>query len=279
MLDFDDRTINIIGLVIGVIPYLVSLVFLIRRSVSKRSIRRFWRGFLGKPIDIVFTEFPAPQGQEIASEIARYAGGGWLITRGMGIAVSRLLDFCQKQISNQSVKIMGHRKAEITANHVVVIGSPPANYIAEKYFTDLAAAYHINWEVQWNDAEDRMELRASTNETAAPLTLFANLGSSTGHDYTLVIKASYGQKNVRSVLLIIGCSMYGSQEGVSAVISPSILQDVARRSGNAENVLFVVKTNIFNDYASGTELYLQDARCIQRLQRRALPLEAVATGK
>lgn len=52
-----------------------------------------------------------------------------------------------------------------------------------------------------------------------------------------------------------------------------------RRSGNAENVLFVVKTNIFNDHASGTELYLQDARCIQRLQRRALPLEAVATGK
>lgn len=278
MPELDDRVINIIGLILGVIPYLVSLVFVIRRSVSKRPIRQFWRHFLGKRIDIVFTEFPAPQGQEIASEIARYAGGGWLITRGMGIAVSRLLDFCQKEITSQGVKIMGHRKAEITANHVVVVGSPPANYIAEKYFNDLAAAYHINWHVQWNDAEDRMELR-SNDDTGAPLALFADLDSHTGHDFTLVIKAAYGQKNDRSVLLIIGCSMYGSQEGVSAVINPVILQDVARRTGNANNVLFVVKTNIFNDHPSGTELYLGDVRCIQMLERRAEPLVVAQTGK
>lgn len=277
MPEIDDRAINITGLILGVIPYLVSLVFLIRRVVSKRPIRQFWRNFLGKPIDIVFTEFPAPQGQEIASEIARYAGGGWLITRGMGIAVSRLLDFCQKQITNQGVKIMGHRKAEISANHVVVVGSPPANYIAEKYFNDLVAAYHIDWHVQWNDAEDRMELRS--NDAGAPLALFANLDSNTGHDYTLVIKAAYGQKHDRAVLLIIGCSMYGSQEGVGAVINPAILQDVARRTGNAENVLFVVKTNIFNDHPSGTELFLGDARCIQPLERRAAPPAVAQVGK
>lgn len=278
MPELDDRSINIIGLILGIIPYLVSLVFLIRRNISKRPLRRFWRDFLGNPIDIVFTEFPAPQGQEIASEIARFAGGGWLITRGMGIAVSRLLDFCQKQISNQGVKIMGHRKAEITAKHVVVIGSPPANYIAEKYYNDLASSYHLNWQVQWNDAKDRMELR-TIGDAAVPLTLFANLDRNTGHDYALVIKASYGQKHDRSVLLIIGCSMYGSQEGVSAVINSGILQEVARRTKNAENLLFVVKTNIFNDYASGTELYLEDARCIQPLQRRTEPLAVPQTGK
>src|SRR5215216_4796578 len=71
----------------------------LHRRWKTRRLRTFWQPFMGRHLTVVVTEYPADRDDPSRiARIARVAGGGWLISKGMALALAEIRDFANRHL-------------------------------------------------------------------------------------------------------------------------------------------------------------------------------------
>lgn len=239
-----------------IVALATALILLVPRKLfdrlRRRSIRKFWSSYIGKPVNIVITEYNLPDNNSLPANIARSAGlGTLLITRCMGSAMTHMMNFCSRYISKpEDVKVTGGNEGLVEDN-LIILGTPLANRVSEAIFTDIANHFDVPWNFRWNSNTRKIEIYNSNISCS----LSANLNADTcGDDYTLIIKAPCDRNCKKWAVIIGACLMFGTEEGAKAITNPKILDEVCKKTKGAEGVAFIIKTRIINGRSRGSEL-------------------------
>lgn len=234
-------------------------------AIRNRSIRTFWRPFVGKPMSIVVTEYRLQGGDEL-SRIAQVAGTGRLISKGMALALAHILEFCSTRVtSRENIDICGGSSSSETKDNVVVCGGPASNPHAQSLYDRLAELYELPFEFAYADPT-RMSI--SCAESGRVFTPSVREGF--GHDYGVVIRAPYQQNPVKHAVLVSGCFMWGTSAAAKAITDPSILNHVYRESDRSQAMAFLIKTRVVNGVAGGPELEIEnESLCFALKPKRA----------
>jgi hypothetical protein len=254
---------TLLGVVLTILAYLFRKFY---EHFKTRNVRRFWQPFIGNSLTIVFTEY-SPKGNSRFAKLAKVMGNRWLISRGMAFSLSQILDFCgQNIIKRKDIIVLGDKSGSQTTDNIIILGSPATNVFAESIFNHLSEMYEMPFTFVWDKESITKELVVDSENNEKLIPEYSN---GLGHDFGLVIKATYQAIPVKSVLLMAGCHMWGTQASVSAVTDIKILNEVARYTNGASNIAFVVKTRILNNNPAGPELDISNRRYIQILKSRS----------
>ena len=226
-----------------------------------RNVRQFWKSFATQKLTIIVTEYPIT-GSDRLSKIAKVAGAGWLISKGMALSLAHLLDFCEGKVTKRKdITICGDRTGKLETSNMIVLGSPANNLYAKSMFDKLSKMYDIPYQIMWQDNGTSIEVLTVQGDKFSP-----DIENGFGHDYALVIKGQYQTVPPKSLIMISGCYMWGTKAGAEAVTDPEILNEVARETSGAENVAFIVKTRVINDSPIGPEIDIDNRQFIQVLK-------------
>lgn len=226
-----------------------------------RNVRHFWKPFSAQKLTIIITEYPIT-GADRLSRIAKVAGTGWLISKGMALSLAHLLDFCEGNVTKRKeITICGDRTGKLETSNTIILGSPANNLYSKSMFEKLSKMYDIPYQIVWQENGTSIEVRTVAGDKFSP-----ELQSGFGNDYALVIKAQYQTVPPKSLIMISGCYMWGTMAGAEAVTDPEILNEVTRESNHAENVAFIVKTRIVNDSPIGPEIDIDNRQFIRALK-------------
>ena len=100
-------------------------------QLKKMRLRGFWGGYMGKPVNIIITEYNLPNNDSLPIQIALSAGLETpLITRGMGGAMTHIIDFCSQNIS-KNIQLTGGNES-VGLDNLIILGTPLANSISSK---------------------------------------------------------------------------------------------------------------------------------------------------
>jgi hypothetical protein len=235
-----------------------------QKYIKHYHLRRFWRPFIGRPVTIVVTEYPAA-GSDQLSRIARIAGAGWLITKGMAYALACLLEFGSAVVTKRKgIIVCGDRTGAQTTDNLIVLGSPANNLFSRSMYKRICETFEIPFEVVLNETDSAIQIRTSLGQTFSP-SLNQN---GVGEDYALIVKSNYQPVPEKSVLIIAGCYMWGTEAGARAVTDSGILVEVTKECRGEANIAFIVKTRIMNNIALGPELSIDGSTYISVLQKK-----------
>lgn len=233
------------------------------RFLKTRNVRRFWKPFISNKLTIIITEYPI-SGEDRLANIAKTAGSGWLISKGMALSLAHLLDFCESRITKRNeIIVCGDRTGKLETPNMIILGSPANNPYSKSMYEHLSKVYDIPYKIVWEEDGTPIEICTASGEKFSPL-----LVDGLGHDYAIVIKANYQSIPQKSLLIIAGCYMWGTKAGAEAVTEPRILNEVASETGNSSNVAFIVKTRVVNDSPIGPEIEIENRRYVHALKAK-----------
>ncbi len=254
---------TLLGVLLTIAAYLARKSYELYKT---RNVKKFWRPFLGRSLTVVITEY-SPKGNDRFAKLAKVMGNRWLISRGMTCALTHLLDFCGQRITERKdVIILGDKSGSQTTDNIVILGSPVTNLFAASMFKHLTDVYEMPYSFTW---DENIVTKALVVDPVNNVSLVPEYNDGLGHDFGLIIKATYQTVPLKTVLLIAGCHMWGTQSAASAVTNTKILNEVARHTSNASNVAFVIKTRILNNSPVGPELDINGRRYIQPLKLKS----------
>jgi hypothetical protein len=251
---------TILGALLAIAIYLSQKLY---EYFKTRNVRRFWHPFIGKSLTVIVTEY-SPIGNDRFARLARVMGNRWLISRGMAFSLANLLDFCGEHIvKRRDILAIGDKSGNQTTDNVIILGNPANNIFAASILRHLSEMYEIPYEFVWDPDAINTKIAVDTDNDTK---LIPEYKSGLGHDYGLIIKATYQAIPLKSMLLIAGCHVWGTQASTSAVTDIKILNEVARYTNGASNIAFIIKTRILNNNSSGPELDIGNRKYIQILK-------------
>lgn len=263
MFDFlgNELLSAIVSTLVG--AFLTILAYWLRKAYQffiTRNVRLFWKPFINEKLTIIITEYPI-LGNDILSNIAKTAGAGWLISKGMALSLAHLLDFCEGKITKRKdITVCGDRTGSLDTDDMIILGSPANNPYSRSMYEHLSTMYNIPYKIIWEEDGTPIEITASTGEKFSP-----SIEGGIGNDYALIIKADYQAVPQKSLLIIAGCYMWGTKAAAEAVTDPRILNEVAKETKNSANVAFIIKTRVVNDNSIGPEIEIENRRFIHSL--------------
>lgn len=239
-----------------------------------RNVRLFWKPFIKEKLTIIITEYPI-LGNDRLSNIAKTAGAGWLISKGMALSLAHLLDFCESKITKRKdIVVCGDRTGTLETSDMIILGSPANNPYSKSMYEHLSKMYNIPYQIIWEEDGTPIEITAMTGEKFSP-----SIEGGLGNDYALIIKADYQSVPQKSLLIIAGCYMWGTKAAAEAVTDPKILNEVAKETKNSSNVVFVIKTRVVNDNSIGPEIEIDNKRFIHALQLKSAASKIAVESK
>lgn len=249
---------TLVGALLTILAYWSQKVYFYFKT---RNVRRFWKPFIKEKITIIITEYPI-SGSDRLSNIAKTAGAGWLISKGMAFSLAHLLDFCEGKITKRKdIAVCGDRTGVLETADMIILGSPANNPYSKSMYDHLSKMYSIPYKIVWEEDGTPIEITTSSGERFSP-----SIENGMGSDYALIIKADYQLVPQKSLLIIAGCYMWGTKAASEAITDPKILNEVAKESRNSTNVAFVIKTRIVNDNSIGPEIDIENKRFIHSLK-------------
>ena len=256
-----------IELIIGAV--VAFLVYLAKKGYTRyrlRNLLSFWRPFIGRSLSIVFTQYPT-DGSDFMREKAEIAGGRYLVSEGMTFSIAELKDFSQEYLSRKvKARVVGDKVCGKPDENIILLGSPEVNRHSKSLYELVASMYTFPYEMKWD--HDGFNKRIVTKDQV----LIPDVKSATGHDYALVIKCSYYDDSPnKKVIMVFGCHMWGTQAAAEALTNRKLINAISRETGNAENIIFLVKTRIVNSHPIGPELMIDGRYFIEVLKRRTSP--------
>lgn len=255
---FSALVSSIVGALLTISVYWSQRLF---HYFQTRNVRLFWKPFIKEKITIIITEYPI-QGGDRLSNIAKTAGAGWLISKGMALSLAHLLDFCESKITKRKeIVVCGDRTGTLETSDMIILGSPANNPYSKSMYDHLSKMYNIPYKIIWEEDGTPIEISTLTGEKFSP-----SIEGGLGNDYALIIKADYQQVPQKSLLIIAGCYMWGTKAAAEAVTDPKILNEVAKETNNSSNVVFIIKTRIVNDNSIGPEIEIENKRFIHALK-------------
>lgn len=259
---FSNIIYNIVATIIFVVLTFLSKYFW--RKYKDRNLYKFWSSFFGKSLTIVITEYPA-KGTDRLSSIAKIAGNGWLISKGMALALSYLMNFFENsnRAKKDSLMICGDRTGNSTADNLIILGSPANNPYSRSMYQHLDKNFDLPYKMIWDDKGVNIGILISEMEQLLP-----KEEDGQGHDYALVIKAKYQDTPSKWVIIVAGCYMWGTEAASKAITNREIINDIAKNSDFHDNVTFIVKTRIVNDSSAGPELIINGKQFIKRIKTK-----------
>jgi hypothetical protein len=254
----------IIQTFVGVLLTLLAYSFRrISNAVKTRNVRRFWKPFLSEKLTIIVLEYPVV-GKDMLSNVAKIAGAGWLISKGMALSLAHLLDFTEHYVTKRDdITIRGDKTGSVETPNMIIIGSPVSNLHARSMYEHLCNMYEIPYRFNWKTDGTLIEIHTSDGNIIAP-----TLEDGLGEDFALVIKADYQLVPQKSVLIVAGSYMWATKAAAEAVTEHKILDVVAKETKNYNNVAFLIKTRIINDSALGPEIEIGNRRYISKLTKK-----------
>ena len=250
----------LVGAALPVIGYLAQKAYDWYRS---RSLRGFWQPFAKNACTLIFTQYRADSNERL-TEVADITGGHYLLSEGMALAMSRMLEFCNDYVTKRkNMLVVGDKAAQKHTDNIILLGSPAVNLFSRKLYEHLSEMYEMPYRIVWENNQVR----------------FIDLGhekvgykvkDELGDDYALVIKCVYQSVPPKHLLMLCGCHMQGTQAAAEAVTDTRILDVVVRETNSSENLAFVVRTKIINNSPSGPELQVNGRQYISSLTLKSL---------
>ncbi len=251
---------TILGLILGIIIYFSKKVILWFKS---RKVRKFWRPFLGKSLTLIITEYPV-SGNDHTSKIAIRASSGWLISKGMAMSLARMLEFCQNKVTSiANITISGAKTGKVQTSNIIILGSPINNPYSKLMYDKVNSMYNIPFKIEENKDYTKIEITTNSGLKFSP-----ELDNGVGEDFALVIKCTLQEIPLKTVLLVAGCYMWGTESATEAVTHTGILNEVARHTNNSNNVAFLIKTRIVNENGLGPEIEIENQKYLSELIKR-----------
>lgn len=260
------------------------LMYFLRRTyayIRMRNVRWLWHPFVDDTLSLMIAEYLPPEKGRFA-KLARTRGVRHLISKGMALSLAHLLDFCQKSVTKRKDTIIcGDRSSNLETDNMIILGSPAVNRNCKQLFDHLQKLYDLPFIFEWNDKVydmpcdgsvwDDMETDIKIVTVSPYKTPFKpKYQDKLGNDYALVIKASYQKAPPKWVIIIAGCHMWGTRAATSAVTDARILNEVAKETGKAKNVTFIIGTRVFNDKDTGPDLDIDNRRYIRALTPKSI---------
>ncbi len=253
---------TLVGALITILAYWSQKLY---QYFKTRNVRLFWKPFIKKKLTIIITEYPI-SGNDRLSNIAKTAGTGWLISKGMALSLAHLLDFCESKITKrQDLIVLGDRTGNLETPDAIILGSPANNPYSKIMYDDLNKMYDIPYRIIWDEDGIPIEISSTTGEKFSPA-----VENGLGQDYALIIKADNQLVPRKSILIIAGCYMWGTKAAAEAVTEAKILNEVAKETKNSSNVAFIIKTRVVNDTSLGPEIEIGNRRFIRPLQLKSV---------
>ena len=254
----------LLGALVGAI--LTSIVYFYKNLhdyIKTFNVRRFWRPFMKKPLTIVYTEYPATGSDRLAM-VAKIAGGGFLMSKGMALSIGTIFDFLSEKITERkSISIRGAQSNSNITENQIILGGPASNPFASSVFSLLNENFEMPYKMLWSDDGTPIEIMDLDGNKFTP-----SLENGLGFDYALIIKAQYQSFPKKWVILLNGCYMWGTEVAAKALSEPRILNEVVKHTNNAPNVAFVIRTRIVNNNVTGPELFFDRQRYIKTLMAK-----------
>jgi hypothetical protein len=253
-----------VGALLTILAYWSQKIY---QYFKTRNVRRFWKPFINEKITIIITEYPI-SGSDRLSNIAKTAGAGWLISKGMALSLAHLLDFCEGKVTKRKdIAVCGDRTGALETSDMVILGSPANNPYSRSMYEHLSKMYNIPYQIIWDLDGTPIEISAVTGEKFSP-----SVENGIGNDYALIIKADYQLVPQKSLLIIAGCYMWGTKAAAEAVTDAKILNEIAKETKNSSNLAFIIKTRVVNDNSIGPEIDIENKRFIHELILKTKPL-------
>lgn len=257
---------TLVGALLTILAYWSQKIY---QYVKTRNVRLFWRPFIKEKLTIIITEYPI-SGNDRLSNIAKTAGAGWLISKGMALSLAHLLDFCESKITKRkNIVICGDRTGTLETDDMIILGSPANNPYSKSMYKHLSTMYDIPYKIIWEEDGTPIEISSLSGERFSP-----SVDGGIGSDYALIIKADYQSVPQKSLLIIAGCYMWGTKAAAEAITDPKILNEVAKETKSSSNVAFVIKTRIVNDNSIGPEIEIDNKRFIHPLRLKSIKAKA-----
>lgn len=240
-----------LGIISGILTVpLIAFFFWLQQYFRNRKVRRFWKPFLEKHISIVMAEYPAA-GNDLSAKIARKAAGGYLVSKGNALAMSRLYDFLSHYITKgSSVTVCGDKSGVQGDGCLIIIGSPANNLFSQTVFRSLEDRFHVPYTILYDQQTGEIWFESKDGKK----TFHPRVEEGRGVDYALVARAKYRSFPDCHVILLAGAHMFGAKAAADAITNRSIINHVEKVTRNAENVLFLLKTNVINNHSGEPEL-------------------------
>jgi hypothetical protein len=207
-----------------------------------------------------------------SNTVAKKAGGGYLVSMGNALAMKNVYQFLSHGVTDQrQLDVVGDKSGHPTENHMVILGSSANNHFAQEMFNELYRYFDFPYVVDYNQATGEIAFRSHEDpDLRIEPDIREHNGNFSGTDYAIVIKMKDGRLPSRYVVILAGAYMWGTEAASLAVKSRQILAEVARQSGDASDVAFLLRTNIVNSLATGPRLLEKTDRSyyISALRRR-----------
>lgn len=257
-----DLASEVVGALVGLaIGLTVPLSIYLRRRWLARGLNRFWRAYQSKAVAVVQTEYLAADVLKgLDDDVARAAGDGELITKGMGRATALLEGFLLNvlKIEREHLIVLGDKSDTLNGQHLVVIGSEVNNTVSKSIMGQIRGETNLKIRAQWETKT------GDSNRTDHPATgrVVIRHGDSiygpeeidgSQYDYCLIVQRPALSRSGHEVLLISGCHMHGSLAGIKAVTDPSfatLLAAVRDKQDSVVGVVALVRCHVVNGAVS-----------------------------
>lgn len=132
---FSALVSTLVGSLLTILVYWSRRIY---QYFKTRNVRRFWKPFINDKLTLIITEYPI-SGNDRLSNIAKTAGAGWLISKGMALSLAHLLDFCESKITKRKdIVVCGDRTGTLETSDMIILGSPANNPYRDQCTTILA---------------------------------------------------------------------------------------------------------------------------------------------
>jgi hypothetical protein len=281
----------IIAVVAGIIVALLGkLAVFIWSEIKYSPLNKFWRPLKGKYISIVLSEYEMMGNienievmkkifedslfhKEISgliepllkyikiSNIAGKAANGFLVSKGNAKALSNLMKYLPKYVTNtEKILVDGDKSRYEYHKDFVIIGSPMTNNYAKTIFSTLNTRYHMPFEIRYS--EDTGEIMFIYNKEGTEFKPTINTHNASGCDYAMIINAKYqealGNRENRNVILLAGTYMYGTEAASRVVTNIKVFKTIGQYVKEMSNCVFLIKVEIINGVLQEPQLRINN---------------------
>lgn len=206
-----------------------------------RYERWFWGRFYKRKLHIVFREYRIDASTP-EEDHAYNVGDGYQVSKGMAMAMGRLISYCQENVSNpELIKVTGDKTNSFDSEteSPICLGSK-TNNLTERYFHEIGETYTLPFDTEWDSLKSQVVIKYLNS----PFTEFRpSITDGNGKDYALIISADLLNG---PALIIAGAHMWGTQAGVYAITNRRWLKELRRKFSRSNNYAFVLEITIEN---------------------------------
>jgi hypothetical protein len=215
-------------------------IFKIIIFYRSRNERWFWERFKNRNLLIIIREYQiAISSQE--EEIANSVGDGYQISKGMALAMGRLISYSQERVSKpDKIRVAGDQSVSFDKeNETLLCLGSKINKVTAQLFEEIGKQYSFPFDTEWDPKKKIISINYLNSPPMAFTPCVSEGGN--GKDYALIICSNLLNG---PVLIVAGAHMWGTQGGVFAITNRSWLKKIRRKFNKVSNFAFILEITV-----------------------------------